>query len=217
VLLERIERAADYWGSWDDDENNPWTAVWDSQIEAYSQQLGSYEKYYAIDGGEWPPKALLRIPLATALAFVTVGVCLQPQPMVEMYADNPEELSRIELGMALDPTLPTESFKACGSYISAQSRLPWTHYTWLGEGHTIPFDALPGSPYSAVLLLRSPRGAPTVRLPSFRDDPVNLIWMIPITEAERGFAQQHGSRSLAERLSAAGHGWIAPLRRKSVV
>jgi hypothetical protein len=217
VLLARIGRAADYWRSWDDDENNPWTEVQDSQIEAYSQQLGNYDKYYAIDGGEWPPKALVRIPLPSAIALVTVGVCLRPQPTVEMYADNPEELSRIELGMALDPSLPAESLNACGSYISAQSRLPWTHCTWLGEGHTIPFDALPGGPYSAVLLQRSPQGAAAAQLPSFRGDPVNLLWMTPITAAERKFAEEHGSRSLAGRLAAAGQGWIAPMQRRSVV
>jgi hypothetical protein len=216
VLLDRIQRAADYWRSWDD-ENNPWTLVQDAHIEAYSQQLGNYEKYYAIDGIEWPPKALLRIPLPQAIVFVTVGVCLRPQPTVEMYADNPEKLNRIELGMALAPSLPAASLDACGSYISGQSRLPWNHRTWLGEGHTIPCDALPASPYSAVLLQSNPPGAAAIQLPVFRGDPVNFFWMTPITAAERKFAEKHGSRSLADRLAAAGHGWISPAHRRSVV
>jgi hypothetical protein len=41
--------------------------------------------------------------------------------------------------------------------------------------------------------------------------------MVPITETERRYAHEHGSPALAEKLAAAGHGWIAPVQRKSVV
>jgi hypothetical protein len=39
-------------------------------------------------------------------------------------------------------------------------------------------------------------------LPTFRDDPVSVLWMIPISDREREFAIQNGSSALFERLLA---------------
>lgn len=61
-------------------------------------------------------------------------------------------------------------------------------------------------------LLR-PAGAPSVAMPDFRGDPVNILWMLPITGAERDLAMSQGSEALAKRLASAGHGWIHRDRR----
>ena len=128
-----------------------------------------------------------------------------------MQVENPADFRRIELGIALCSKLPEPTLKAAAQYLSGQTRLPWDQFTWLGAGHTIPCDVLTGFP--AVVLTPSPPSAPRLKLPKFRSDPVTLLWMLPITEAERKLAMDQGSEALLERLRKAAHGWIHAARK----
>ncbi|MCB1053517.1 MAG: suppressor of fused domain protein [Acidobacteria bacterium] len=74
----------------------------------------------------------------------------------------------------------------------------------------MPCDAFQGGPgreFSSVLLVSAPPGAPTLHMPSFRGDPVSLLWLVPITDSERLLAQEQGSVALVQRLWAAGNSW----------
>ena len=216
VLRGRIERAENYWKSWEQG-GGPWPFVQESQCEAYVRQLGQYQKYYAIDGGDWPPKAMLRIEQQEAVLQVTIGVCLRAQPAVEQVSDRPENLRRIELGAAFARQMADRHFMSFAQYISAQSNLPWARITWLGPYHTIPCDAFgPDSQFSAVLLVPQADELPAIKLPEFREDPVNLLWMLPITESERIFAVDKGGEALLEKLKQAGYGVVGQ-ERSSVV
>lgn len=210
VLHERIRLADAYWSSWDA-PLSPWGAVQNKQLEVYATAIGAHEKYYAIDGGEWPPRALIRTQVSGGVAFTTVGLCLQPQPTVEMATDDPGPYRRIEMGMALASDM-AKHFDRSASYLSGQSNLPWTTFSWLGPGHTVPCDALPGTGFSAVLLLHSPPGSPVVSLPAFRGDPVKVLWAVAITEKERALAMEGGSDELVQRLTRAGVGWLTTSR-----
>ncbi len=213
ALHERIRLADEYWAAWDSPVS-PWEQVQQSQVEAYGRAMAAHEKYYAIDGGAWPPKALLRTPVSGGTALTTVGVCLRPQPGVELAMGDPAPYRRIELGMAAESVM-SGNLSRLAAYLSGQSNLPWTALTWLGPGHTLPCDALPDTGLSAVLLTYAPAGAPVVRLPGFRGDPVNLLWAVGITERERELAVQSGSEALVRRLEGAGIGWLT--RRRSTV
>jgi hypothetical protein len=205
VLHQRVRAAADYWASWDATPS-PWEAVQNGQLEAVEARLGAHEKYYASDGGNWPPKAMVRLRVPEGIAFVTIGVCLRPQPGVERAVENAADLRRIELGIALSATTSDDKLDRAAQYLSAQTNLPWNEFTWLGPGHTIPCDALDG--FAAVLLTPAPPQAPDLALPAFRGDPVTLLWLLPITEAERRLAVDNGSDALLKRLAKAGHGWV---------
>ena len=209
TLASRVRRAQAFWDSWSS-ETNPWTGMQDALIAAYGA-LGAYSNYYAIDGGKWPPKAMLRIPVGDSVVLVTLGISLRPQPKVEGAFEDPSPHRRIELGMCLGPPFATdEHVMRMARYISAQSDLPWTHFTWLGNGHTIACDVLPGGEsggFTSVVLLSSPAGVPNITLPRFRDDDVSVLWLVPITEAERLLAVEHGSAALAARLWSRGFNW----------
>lgn len=84
VLIDRFREAEAYWRQWDDADFFP--RVRDSLLSAIERALGSHTNYYAIDGGVWPPKALVRIPRADSIVLVTVGVSIRPQPAVELAA-----------------------------------------------------------------------------------------------------------------------------------
>lgn len=194
TLTRRFEEAAAFWRGW---EGNPWPEIQNSAIQAIERTLGPHSNYYAIDGGGWPPRALLRIPVSQGTALVTVGVSILPQPNIE--TDDARDLRRIELGALLPARWDDASVKRFAAYISGQARLPWTRFTWLGPGHTIPCDAWVGQ-FSAALLVRDHPALPPIALPTPHSDPVSVLWFIPITGDERDYAIAHGSSALAASL-----------------
>ncbi len=209
-LFDRIAQAEDFWRSWED--GKAWPQIRDSIVDAYESQIGVHSNYYAIDGGNWPPKALLRIPILEDIVLVTAGMCIRPQPNVEMYTDDPGPYRRIELGMRLGPGCSDTLQQAAMRYLSGQTGYPWHAYSWLGHGHTFPCDVIPPGPdgtlFPFVLLQRELRAEGCVLLPAYRGDRVSLLWMIPITKAERDFAESHGSEQLAEAMVREGVGIV---------
>jgi hypothetical protein len=215
AMHERVQRARDYWRMWDNEDF--WQKFSGALIDPLEAQFGEHTQYFAIDGRKWPPKALLRFDLPDHYILVTVGVSLLPQPSVEQVTDDPTPLRRIELAAAIDPRCSDEDVMRVVRYLSAQSRYPWTYWTWLGDGHTVPCDSFPqacgGDQFPAALLSAHPPAAPHIDWPDFRGDPINLLWLLPITQKERDWAMQHGSVDLLQKLSTAGHDFV--IRRRA--
>jgi len=89
-----------------------------------------------------------------------------------------------------------------GGWLSGQTNYPWSYYTWLGDGHTIPCDgwANPRFEFAALHVATDPRLVP--QLPSILGDPVNLLWVVPITEQERESALNESTSAMLARLPA---------------
>jgi hypothetical protein len=210
-LFDRVTQAEQYWASWKD-PGPQWEQVQAGAMTALEDVLGKHSNYYVIDGGYWPPKAMIRVPAADHVCMVTIGVGIRPQPLVEMAVKQPQEHRRIELGLCLGTPCEEEQLIRLAQYLSAQTSLPWSRYTWLGNGDTVPCDVLPanpsGPPFTAVMLLANPAGAPEIDLPPYRGDRINLLWMVPITERELEYATSNGSAALIQKLEEAGAGWI---------
>lgn len=195
AIYARVRKAKEWWDCWR--QGNPWQELGEALLASY-QVIGEHTQYFAIDGGNWPPKAIVRVPVESGTALLTMGVALRPQPGTELSVENPESLHRIELGVCLPPDCDDEFVRKVGAQLSSLANIPWRHRTWLGDHHTVGFDF--GSPFSAALLCKKPPGAPALELPTFRDDPINLLWLIPLTEEERQAAIDQGAGSLTERL-----------------
>jgi hypothetical protein len=198
LLIERFTEAQKFWSAWDDDQL--WPNIRDELCEMVEAALGQHSNYYAIDGGNWPPKALLRIPRSGHVALVTVGVSILPQPGVEMHQDDPRPFRRIELGAILPSSWSEPNVQRFANYLSAQARLPWSQYTWLGPNHTIPCDSWNDPAFSAALLVRDHPSVGAVDLGVRFSDPVSPLWFIPITDAERELAMAQGSEALRQHL-----------------
>lgn len=211
ALYSRIEASKDFWAAWATDDS-PWPEMQDGFVDTYQKHLGKYSNYYAIDSGEWPPKAMLRIPLKDSVAFVTLGVSVRAQPKTDPDENSIDQPRRIELGICLSNSLSKDLMQDLARYVSGQSGLPWSSFTCIGNNHTIPCDAFrnhdPSTEYTTVLLLSEVKDSPKINLPVVQKESVELLWMIPITDQERQIAIEHGSNKLVEYLESSGRGWV---------
>lgn len=199
VLLHRFIVAQQYWNQWDHDDL--WKSIQSELISRIEEAYGPHSNYYAIDGGQWPPKAIVRIPCKDCVVLITVGVSSRPQPNVELYTLESQLIRRIEFGVVLPATWSNHAIQNFASYLSGQSNLPWTRYTWLGDGHTLPCDSWQNTDFTHALLQVKPLHISTLSLGAQFNDPVNLLWFVPITSSERQEAIDHSSEALAGRLS----------------
>ncbi len=199
ALLERFERAGEYWRGW---EGEVWTEASMRLTSNYADAYGKYSNYYAIDGGEWPPRALIRIPYQEGVILATIGMSLLLQPNVEMAVSDPSSLRRIELAAYVPANWSEDNVKQLAQYISAQSRLPWTSYTWLGSGHTIPCDSWRNRDFTMAALIAKHPAVRSAELSSMNSDPVSMLWLLPISETERQVAINSSSALLIEHLPA---------------
>jgi len=97
-LQLRIERASEFWSSFTKD-SSPFLLLQRELIEAYDNCFGkeNQKQYYAIDGGKFPPRGLIRYETKSKTVLLTVGMALCPQPSVELSIESPSELRRIEI------------------------------------------------------------------------------------------------------------------------
>ncbi|MEM6806826.1 MAG: suppressor of fused domain protein [Bacteroidota bacterium] len=215
VFPDRVKRAEEFWASWDK-ENNPFAQYQSEFMQLYEEYFGESDTYFALDGEQGPPKGLYVRKGEQKFVFASLGMALFPMPQVEMYTERPGEIHRIELACMLSKGIKEEDVQSMANYFGGQTSLPWDQITFLGEGHTILFPLGEDSGFSAVLLTNTLSVLPKVELPDYRSSKVNLLWMIPITEAERKYALEKGSESLKKKLDKLGDE-VFSLERKSTI
>lgn len=185
VLLDRVKKADEFWKLWD---NDPWTPFSDSHIEILSKKFGEVKKYYAIDGEEWPIKAMLRFEKEDTTYLITLGVSLIPQPLVELVTETPEKIRRIELALAIKTDELMQNEIGICSFLSAQTIIPWNDLTWLGHGHTIEcnsiFEKKDKFPFGLFINSKIVTSLPQIEFDLFRGDDINILWLTPITKSE---------------------------------
>ncbi len=222
-IFDRIKSAEQFWTVWAG-ADNPWKEIREAQLAAYERILGAQNQYFALDGKRWPPRGAAAFELAdnasnmkpATTVLASVGVSIRPQPTVERYTENARDLRRIELAIAVEN--PADA-GALAELLATVSAMPWRQFVWLGSGHTLRAGSLPksiGDRFTSLLFHAQPGGAPRIHLPVERGDPVNLLWLIPITEAERELAESESSEVLVRRLFNGDVGFVHRRNRESV-
>lgn len=201
-MHQRFARAAEFWLSFQNEEANPFQSLQSQLLQIFDARFGESQpgSYFSIDGERFPPRGLSVYAQPDRVVATTIGMSLCPQPGVELQCESPAALRRIELGVWFETSLTTEDLQSVWSSLSGLAAYPWQRMTWLGPSHTVPLDAfssLLGDSYRYGLLLPDHEMPEATGLPPFRGDPVNLLWLIPITESERGELEQ-GTRSAAD-------------------
>lgn len=201
VLAPRVERSRAYWQAM---EGGYWPPLQQQGLAALESFFGPYENYYAIDGGHFPTKALVTGRRGDCRYGVTLGVSVLCQPQVEQYwQEGFRDHRRIELAFAASAALPEQDWKGMLGWLAAQSGLPWRYLTWLGHGHTVPCQKLPG--FAAVLFVDPGEiaGIPSPAYPPVMEEPVTVLWAVPVTAAEYDYAQRESSPALLEKYRGA--------------
>lgn len=172
----RIEAAAEFWHTWT--HPRAWDQFQQSYLKILTEQFGQHSRYFAIDGGHFPPKAVVIWENDHTVIFVTIGVSILAQPRVELYSDEPQLYRRFEFGMAIDrQVVDAIGIEAITAMISQLVCIPWQSLTWLGHQHTLE-TAL--TPFDHLVLITEGLSIPAIKLPEYRGGPVNLLWGVPL-------------------------------------
>lgn len=196
VLMKRAEKSRKFWDYF---EGEYWEDVQQVHIQTLEAFFGAYEKYYAIDGETFPPKALVTGRKDGICYGITAGVSLIPMPLTEQYYEEALDYRRIELGFAAVRERQDICIKMY-SFLSSLSALPWDEISFLGHGHTIPCNVIEG--FSAVWLLNA-RLIPEIASPDYKDfmgDRVNLLWVVPLTQEEYETVMEFEVEEMLQRI-----------------
>lgn len=200
ILFDRFDQAEAYWEEWSGDLC--WRTMQSSISSRIEALLGTPSRTFVFDEGNWPPREVLLINRDDSIALVTVGVSARPMPNVDRHCEDPQNWRRIELGVLLPWDWTEDAVKDFVAYLAAQSQIPWSRYTWLGSGHTLDCDCWRNPDYPAALLAREHPVLGPLPLGTLFDDPVRVLWLLPISAREREIVKEHGSIELLKILPA---------------
>lgn len=178
------EKVAECDAAWAFFDTEYWGEVQKSHLRSLEEFFGPHEKYFAIDGGKFPPKALLTGNRDGVFYGITAGVSMIPMPKVEMtYQDQYREYRRTELGFACTQEKLGIANAMLGM-VSGLSGFPWGELTFLGHGHTIPISHIEGYQYILFLNAAELPEKPIPKYDAWKGERVNLLWLKPITAEE---------------------------------
>lgn len=206
AIFARIAEAERFW-QWCD--TNPWDELRDGLLGAYEKIYDGHEGYWTIDGGYWPPRGLLKfLPEEAGPTYLTLGMSIRPMPRADEASEQPRQVRRVELGLAVGPETELDE-QAVLNYLCAHANLPWERIAFLGHGHVLGATGLfKGSSlagkFPAALLCRELDDGAKLDLPDLMNDPVGLLWIVPITKEELEWAEASGTDALIEELRRAG-------------
>lgn len=191
-MTRRAERAN---AQWDWAESDFWPDVQQMHIDTAQKLFGEYEKYYAIDEGEFPPRAVIEGTRDGVKYEMTAGISTFRMPKTELYFEDNRDRCRIELGFACDVNGPdiTEDIR---TLMKAISDYPWDKDTFFAHGHSNGVDFIEG--FGGIMFV-SPRrveGLPMPEYPEFRGDEIEFLWLVPLTQDEYELARDSGSEQL---------------------
>ncbi|MDO5558446.1 MAG: suppressor of fused domain protein [Oscillospiraceae bacterium] len=180
-IIKRAEESAAFWNYMNRD---PWQDIQTTHMKAIEGFFGKHEKYYAIDGGNFPPKAIMQGRKYGRIYGITLGVSMFPMPKSDIkFGSDSQLFGRIELGFCAQESYSSICEKMF-SYMSGISCMPWRELDILGHGHTI--DCRISDRFTNLLLI-NPSLVPNMEQPvydEFMGAPVNLLWLVPITDEE---------------------------------
>ena len=194
-LDAQFRKGQKFWSYFDTEY---WSEVQDSHMKTLQAFFGEHEKYYAIDRNEFPHKALVTGRKQGILFAFTIAVSMIPMPGVEMsYDEDYQKYRRMELGFACHPE-HSDILKRVYSMMSFLAAMPWLELTFLGHGHTIPFDGIPGYDYLLFLNTNEIKDIDAPVYNDFMGERINLLWIRPITKEEYAFELENGVAAYLE-------------------
>ncbi|EWM53186.1 suppressor of fused domain protein [Ruminococcus flavefaciens] len=201
---ERCKGLATFWDKIQSDDS--WPEIQEENLRVIEQFYGGeHEKYYAIDGGKFPLKALAQGRKNGVLYGITLGVSQFAMPRAEaVFGSHYVECNRIELGFAAQQN-HEPLMQMMFSVMSDVARMPWTERDFLWHGHTFDFTNIRG--FSAIVLI-NPAYIQGMECPQWRrfiGNRVNMLWLVPITAQELEYLRENGIAEMLKRCPDVTH------------
>jgi len=175
---EMFKKSKEAKAFWKQDFSLLWQDYQDSYLNELEEKYGKHINYYAIDGGHFPPKALVVFKKDNMKYVLTMGVGLFPQPKVDMHFDIPQDYAFFELGFCYSSHLTFDE-STVFSQISSITSIPWVYNTFLAHRHTVDIQ-VDAAHLHGVLI--SDKSAQVAEFQKLTEDNINLLWIVPITE-----------------------------------
>lgn len=175
AMFPRLEAAARFW-------EQDFSALWENYQQEYldelTQKYGKHINYYAIDGGNFPPRGLAVFEKEKHLLAFTIGMGLFTQPATELFHNDFHLHDHIEIAFGWKADLSLNATQIY-SQISSIAAIPWAHKTFLDHHHSINLTIEP-SFQNAVFI--SDREAKVQNSRFLQQKQINLLWLMPISE-----------------------------------
>ena len=206
--IKRITSEQVFLDNWSDSD---WVELQEGVMGKYKNSMRGDNRYFAGDGGNWPPLGIHYCKNAEQELISTIGMSILPMPLLGMNFENPEPYRKIELAIIFENArdgLPL------ASYISGQATYPWSFGTHFNHGHTIPCSQLEeaGSDMSFMLILETANFLPEI---SLNQPNTRLLFMLPIYESEQVYIEKNGSSDFLSLME--DHQKPLDLKRQPVV
>ncbi len=213
-LGPRVREAIDFW-RWRLDPQ-AWAQFQQGMLGHLLARLGPGARYWDVSEGRQPLVGVSERPPGGHRDFTvvtTVGMSCQRMPVIEQTEQGAAGRAKIELAVAT--TLPGNQV---GRIFRWLAQYPWREVSWIGSGHTLAWHHGPasfplGGGNEAVLFLDNPGLLLGPRVPDLSGftvagEPVTWLWMIPITNRERLFAESRGASSLVNQMASQSRSWV---------
>lgn len=208
VLYDRIEKADSFWHDFVETPT-PFATLQPKQLQAYRDHFGRLSgavgplqetQYFNINGDQFPPRGLVEFRLEESVYWLTTAMSIVPQPNVELSVEFPSAQRRIELAFQMDLAKASEAtIERARNSMGALASIPWRQFNWLGKGHTCSFAVVEGFDVAVLIddqtrveVLNdaieqqndSGKLVQGIEMGSFREDPINLLWIVPISSMQ---------------------------------
>jgi len=213
-LGRRVAEAGDFW-QWRLDPDS-WGQFRQGMLGHLLDRLGPGARYWDVSEGKQPVVGVSERPPADRRPYTvltTVGMSCQRMPVIEQTERGAAGRAKIELAVAT--TLPGNQV---GRIFRWLAQYPWREVSWFGTLQTLAWYAGPasfplGGGNEAVLLLDKPGLLLGPEIPDLSGftvagEPVTWLWLIPITNRERLFAESRGASSLVNQVAAQSRSWV---------
>lgn len=189
-IFERMEKGKEFWS-----QNIPslWAEYQQNLINDLNNVYGEQKLYYAIDGGNFPPRGLSIHQKDNICYVCTIGVGFFSMPNVELYYNDYENYNKSEIIFAFESDKFNDEQKSrIYMQMSVICNMIWNNMTFISHGDTVDFKAYEDKPCAVFIndmYYKTQSGF------LCQKEGVNLLWLIPIDTETLKFGQEVGNNN----------------------
>lgn len=176
-----------------------WNEMQKKHLQMLEGFFGAHTGYYAIDDNKYPLRAVIEGRKDGATYGITAFLSIFPQPQIEVYVRDAAQHRRIEFGFAAVDAKADQVKKEAYNCFMSLAKYIYRDRVFFAHGHTNTWEGIPGFAAFLFVNARAIRGMEMPPYGAFLGDPINLLWAVPITQAEYDFAVQNSTDALLRR------------------